>query len=242
VVLVDATTEKGHPMKSLNLSFQALGISLTKGNPSKPSPSEQSSLSENPMDIIDEQVFDEEEDEADIEVDVSDLVDRSVRILPGVRAFTKSLPMDRWAIATSAAITHCHGALERVGITLPRVTVTAEDPALKRGKPFPDPFNLAAERLGFEAKNCLVVEDSPFGIQAAVATGGKSIAVGTSHPHEKIEHCNPTWLLPTLELVKVEIMTDGRIKIKVDATKQEVEKAHSQAVPTTIPPKYLESK
>ncbi|KAH9455547.1 hypothetical protein Pst134EA_023006 [Puccinia striiformis f. sp. tritici] len=115
--------------------------------------------------------FFEDDDEEDVEVDVSDLVDRSVRILPGVRNFTNSLPTDRWAIATSAAITHCHGALERVGINLPKVTVTADDPELKRGKPFPDPFQLAATRLGFDAKNCLVVEDSPFGIQAGVATG-----------------------------------------------------------------------
>ncbi|KAH9455556.1 hypothetical protein MJO28_012113 [Puccinia striiformis f. sp. tritici] len=185
----------------------------------------------------DEAVF-EDDDEEDVEVDVSDLVDRSVRILPGVRNFTNSLPTDRWAIATSAAITHCHGALERVGINLPKVTVTADDPELKRGKPFPDPFQLAATRLGFDAKNCLVVEDSPFGIQAGVATGGKTIAVGTSHPHEKISHCGSTWLLPTLELVKVEVLPDGRIRIKVNATKEEVEKAHSEAVVTTQPPKY----
>ncbi|CAH7689972.1 HAD-like domain-containing protein [Phakopsora pachyrhizi] len=191
-------------------------------------------IGENAADVFDE-------DDEDIEVDVSDLVDCSVRILPGVRKFTQSLPADRWAIATSAAVTHCFGALERVGISLPKVTVTADDPALKKGKPFPDPFNLAAEKLGFEAKNCLVVEDSPFGIQAGVATGGKTIAVGTSHPHEKIEHCGSTWLLPTLELVQVEIMSDGRIKIKVDATKEEVEKAHALAVPTTIPPIYMPS-
>ncbi|OAV91094.1 hypothetical protein PTTG_05492 [Puccinia triticina 1-1 BBBD Race 1] len=180
--------------------------------------------------VNDDNAVFEDDDEQDIEVDVSDLVDRSVRILPGVRNFTNALPTDRWAIATSAAITHCHGALERVGINLPKVTVTADDPELKRGKPFPDPFQLAATRLGFDAKNCLVVEDSPFGIQAGVATGGKTIAVGTSHPHEKISHCGSTWLLPTLELVKVEVLPDGRIKIKVDATKEEVEKAHSEAV------------
>ncbi|KAH9446038.1 hypothetical protein Pst134EB_023856 [Puccinia striiformis f. sp. tritici] len=183
----------------------------------------------------DEAVF-EDDDEEDVEVDVSDLVDRSVRILPGVRNFTNSLPTDRWAIATSAAITHCHGALERVGINLPKVTVTADDPELKRGKPFPDPFQLAATRLGFDAKNCLVVEDSPFGIQAGVATGG------TKHRLPplslSVSHCGSTWLLPTLELVKVEVLPDGRIRIKVNATKEEVEKAHSEAVVTTQPPKY----
>ncbi|KAG0141874.1 hypothetical protein CROQUDRAFT_267100 [Cronartium quercuum f. sp. fusiforme G11] len=182
-----------------------------------------------------------EEDDEDIEVDVSDLVDKSVRLLPGVRRFTDALPMGKWAIATSAATTHLEGAIERVGIARPTVTVTADHPDLKRGKPCPDPFLLAAERLGLDPKKCLVVEDSPFGIQAAVATGGKTIAVGTSHPHEKIEEYGADWLLPTLELVQVEVLSDGRIRIFVDATRAEVEKAFSEAVPTTIPPVFIPS-
>lgn len=36
----------------------------------------------------------------------------------------------------------CHGALARAGIKRPKVTITADDPRLKRGKPFPDPFIL----------------------------------------------------------------------------------------------------
>jgi beta-phosphoglucomutase-like phosphatase (HAD superfamily) len=39
-----------------------------------------------------------------------------------------------------------------------------------------------------------VVEDSPFGIQAGVAAGGKTIAVSTSHSHDKSKH-------PLLDLV-----------------------------------------
>lgn len=54
----------------------------------------------------------------------------------------------------------------------------------------PDPFILAAEQLGYDPKNCLVVEDSPSGIKAGVASGAKTIAVCTSHPHEKSEYCN----------------------------------------------------
>ncbi|EGG10699.1 uncharacterized protein MELLADRAFT_93581 [Melampsora larici-populina 98AG31] len=177
-----------------------------------------------------EEVFEDEISDSELEIDVSDLVDRSVRILPGVRKLTDSLPVDRFAIATSAAVTHCHGALQRVGISLPKVTVTADDPRLKRGKPFPDPFILAAETLGFEPKNCLVVEDSPFGIQAGVAAGGKTIAVSTSHSHDKISHCGATWLVPTLDLVQAEILPDGRIRIFIDATASQVEKAISESV------------
>ncbi|EFP84504.1 hypothetical protein PGT21_019473 [Puccinia graminis f. sp. tritici] len=190
---------------------------------------------------VNQDVFEDgdDSDDEDIEIDVSDLVDRSVRILPGVRKMTDSLPADRFAIATSAAVTHCHGALQRVGISLPKITVTADDPRLERGKPFPDPFILAAKSLGFEPENCVVVEDSPFGIQAGVAAGGKTIAVSTSHSHEKISHCGATWLIPTLELVQVEVLPDGKLRIFIDATDKDIEQALSKCVRSKIEAKRV---
>ncbi len=47
--------------------------------------------------------------------------------------------------------------------------VTAED--VKRGKPHPDMFLCAAEKLGFSPGKCIVIEDSDVGIAAAKAAG-----------------------------------------------------------------------
>jgi len=53
--------------------------------------------------------------------------------------------------------------------------VCAED--YKNGKPAPDGFLLAAERLGVAPKDCLVFEDTDLGIQAATAAGMASVLV-----------------------------------------------------------------
>ncbi len=49
------------------------------------------------------------------------------------------------------------------------VIVTSDD--YSRGKPFPDPFLLAAEKLGVDPAKCIVFEDSETGIKAAEAAG-----------------------------------------------------------------------
>jgi HAD superfamily hydrolase (TIGR01509 family) len=44
-----------------------------------------------------------------------------------------------------------------------------------RGKPEPDLFLFAAKQMGVQPRDCLVVEDSPFGLMAAVAAGMKAV-------------------------------------------------------------------
>ncbi len=55
------------------------------------------------------------------------------------------------------------------------VLVCAED--YKKGKPAPDAFLLAAEKLGVAPADCLVFEDTDLGIEAATAAGMASVKV-----------------------------------------------------------------
>jgi HAD superfamily hydrolase (TIGR01509 family) len=56
--------------------------------------------------------------------------------------------------------------------------VSADD--YKHGKPAPDGYLLAAERLGVAPADCLVFEDTEMGIEAATAAGMASVKVPTS--------------------------------------------------------------
>jgi HAD superfamily hydrolase (TIGR01509 family) len=47
---------------------------------------------------------------------------------------------------------------------------------VSRGKPAPDLFLFAAEQMGFPPERCAVVEDSPYGLQAALAAGMRALA------------------------------------------------------------------
>jgi beta-phosphoglucomutase family hydrolase len=57
------------------------------------------------------------------------------------------------------------------------VLVCAED--YKHGKPAPDGFLMAAEKLGVRPEHCLVFEDTELGIQAANAAGMQAVLVAT---------------------------------------------------------------
>ena len=102
-------------------------------------------------------------------------------ILPiaGAVAFLASLPPRRWAIATSAPRELALLRMKAAGIPVPAVLVAAED--VSNGKPAPDCFRLAAERLGFDARDCLVFEDAPAGIAAGEAAGAAVLVISAAH-------------------------------------------------------------
>ena len=111
--------------------------------------------------------------------DVNDIV-----VLPGAVEALEALASARSAIATSCTLPLAKARIAAAQLTPPSVLVTADQ--VKHGKPAPDPFLLAAERLGVPPQRCLVVEDAPAGLTAAAAAGCYRLAVITTTRKEDL--------------------------------------------------------
>lgn len=74
----------------------------------------------------------------------------------------------------------------------------------KHGKPHPDVFLTAARKLGVQAGNCLVIEDSAYGVQAGKAAGMSVIAVPAPYQFDHPEFDRADLKLASLEELSVE--------------------------------------
>jgi HAD superfamily hydrolase (TIGR01509 family) len=100
-----------------------------------------------------------------------------LRTLPGVRAILERLTQaSKLAVVTGASTAEAIDALVGAGIAgyFP-VVVAAEDYA--HGKPSPEPYVQAIERLGVSAQRSIAIEDATPGILSARAAGARVIAV-----------------------------------------------------------------
>jgi HAD superfamily hydrolase (TIGR01509 family) len=106
---------------------------------------------------------------------------RSLPLLPGADTAVRALAA-RWplALASSANRELIDLVLELAGFgDAFRVTVSSEE--VERGKPAPDVYLAAARGLGVEPTECVAIEDSSSGLQAAAAAGMTVIAVPNPH-------------------------------------------------------------
>ncbi|MEV8018637.1 HAD family hydrolase [Streptomyces sp. NPDC086554] len=111
------------------------------------------------------------------ELEVSDVAG-GVKLLPGTLELLASLPPERWAVVTSAGRRLAGARLAEVGIR-PKMLIAADD--ITRGKPDPEPFLLAARKLGVDPARCVVFEDAPAGLTAGRAAGMTTVALTTTH-------------------------------------------------------------
>ena len=113
-----------------------------------------------------------------------------VELLPGAETLLRGLRELGWpqAIASSAPRANLEMILDLTGThEFFAAVVSAED--TQRGKPDPQVFQLAAERLGMPAERCVVFEDAVAGVEAARAARMNCVAVRFvgHHPAEKLK-------------------------------------------------------
>ncbi|TXR47679.1 HAD-IA family hydrolase [Phyllobacterium endophyticum] len=121
------------------------------------------------------------EEEA-VKITEAEIVDvEGIVPLPGAAQFLAALPPAKWTIVTSSPLELAKRRLAAAGISMPANLVTAED--VKVGKPNPDCYLLAARKLGFDIKDCLVFEDAVPGILAGDAAGADVMVITATHKH-----------------------------------------------------------
>ena len=104
--------------------------------------------------------------------------------LPGAVAFIHGLPLGRWAVVTSAERARAERWLTAARLPGPPVLVSGED--VTAGKPAPEGYRVAAQKLSGTARKAVIFEDTEAGVRAAAGAGSRVIGVANplikSHP------------------------------------------------------------
>ena len=111
------------------------------------------------------------------------------------------------ALATSTLTDLALANLKRTGIS-DYFSAVVTSAMVKRGKPFPDIFIEAGNRIGADAKKCIVCEDSYSGIAAAYAAGMKPVFIpdrqAPNSETDKMSYRTLNSLVDVIELIKKE--------------------------------------
>lgn len=129
-------------------------------------------------------------------------VRQNIKPLPGAIELIKSLGQHgfKLALASSAPIENIKLLTKGLGIdNCFHAIVSGRD--VTEGKPSPQGFLLAAQRLGVKPGNCIVTEDAIAGITAAKRAGMYCLAVTNTHPRPSLTEAD--LVVDTLEAVTV---------------------------------------
>jgi HAD superfamily hydrolase (TIGR01509 family) len=109
------------------------------------------------------------------------LLDQAIEAMPGLHAAVDRLAAAGLglAVASSGTRAYVDHVLDRLGVRGAFATVVSGED-VRHGKPDPEIYLLAAERLHADPGDCVAIEDTTHGIAAARAAGMRAVAV--THP------------------------------------------------------------
>ena len=114
-----------------------------------------------------------------------------LRLVPGLQGFLEKakaagIPM---TIGTAAPTENVDFVLDALNLR-PYFMGVFDAKSVKKGKPDPEIFNVAAAAMGLTVADCLIFEDSVTGAEAARRAGGNAVIVTTTHAREEFAHFN----------------------------------------------------
>jgi sugar-phosphatase len=135
-------------------------------------------------------------EEAEIQKWIRRVTDLEIADIEGVKAAPGALELlteltDReipWTIVTSCTTDLAIARTRAAKIPMPANSVTFDQ--VSRGKPFPEPFILGADRLGLQTDICWAIEDAPGGVTSAKEAGCIVAGVLTTHTREELPHAD----------------------------------------------------
>ena len=112
---------------------------------------------------------------------------KGIKMIEGIGEFVELVMKNDYqvALATAAVKERAEVVLEFTNLKEYFPVVVAGD-QVSKGKPDPETFLKAAEKLGRAPEECVVIEDAPNGVRAAKAGGMKCIAITTTHSKDEL--------------------------------------------------------
>src|SRR5882724_229612 len=124
-----------------------------------------------------------------------------VSACPGALNILAHLPASLWALVTSSTKPLAEVRLRAAGLPIPELIITGND--VVQGKPHPEPFLKGAALVGFAPRQCLVVEDTPAGIQAGKSAGARVLAFCTTMPDSELHAAGPDWIADNCSSIQI---------------------------------------
>jgi sugar-phosphatase len=133
-----------------------------------------------------------------------------LRAFDGAAPLLARLPDEQWTIATSGRRRTATRRLSQVDLPRPDTLVTADD--VDHGKPDPEPYVLAAERLGVAPADCIVFEDAPAGVEAGRRAGARVVGVATGTSPDALSAADA--VVDEIGALDVDLGDDGRLHVR----------------------------
>jgi HAD superfamily hydrolase (TIGR01509 family) len=144
------------------------------------------------------------------------IADGHVAAFPDALRFVAAVSALGWPMAVASSSRNAAAMLRQIRLADGRellrlfaVDVCGRD--LRRGKPDPEIFQIAARELHKMPGECVVAEDAPAGIQAACAGGMAALGVARLHDAAGLRAAHADLVVASLDDVPLAALADGRL-------------------------------